>query len=479
MSDSENTIQKGKRRLFVPISIKLILTYLIIIVFISAVYGILGVRLISDRIVEDAPEKVRNDLNSAREIYLAELAHIDNVIRFTADRFFLRDALISGDFEQAAKELMRVKEEEGLDVLAITDKYGYVVFRANNPGLSEDNQGKLCTLLHAVLHREEPISSTIIITREELEKDSAQLAEQAYIKFIDTPLARQREETEETSGMMLKAAAPIFDEQGDLIGTVYGGVLLNRNYEIVDKVKQTVYQDVKYEGQDIGTATIFQDDVRISTNVRNEDGSRAIGTRVSEEVYNQVFVEGEPWIGRAYVVNNWFITAYEPIKDVYGRIIGILYVGLLEQKYNDIRNQTIITFLAITLAGAIVALIVSHFISRMLLVPIDKLVHASKEVAQGNLDTNVEIKTNDEKFVKAWSDCSAALAIVYYLQQNKLSFDTFESFQRHLVEEKNCQNRGGLRAWSYVCSRWSTGGSEPSRNPSPSEILKPLSDPWS
>ena len=348
--------------------------------------------------------------------------------------------MVTGDLEKAAEELIRIKEEEELDVLAITDKYGYVSMRTSAPELAGDNQGQSCTLIHAVLSREVPISSSIIIAGEELEKESPELAEQAYFEFIDTPLARQRSETEETDGLMLKAAAPIFDEQGKLIGTVYGGVLLNRDFEIVDKVKQTVYQDVIYEGQDIGTATIFQDDLRISTNVKNEDGSRAIGTRVSEEVYNQVVLEGEPWIGRAYVVNNWYITAYEPIKDVYDRIIGILYVGVLEQKYNDIRNQTIITFLIITLAGAIVSLVVSHFISRRLLVPIDQLVSASQEVAQGNLDTNVDIRTNDE--LEYLADSFNAMAMSLKKRDDQLK----EYATRRIMESERLALIGQLAA---------------------------------
>ena len=79
--------------------------------------------------------------------------------------------------------------------------------------------------------------------------------------------------------MMLKAASPVFDAQDNLIGILYGGSLLNRDFKIVDKVKETVYEKVKYKGKDIGTATIFQDDVRISTNVKNDNGTRALGTR--------------------------------------------------------------------------------------------------------------------------------------------------------------------------------------------------------
>ena len=142
-------------------------------------------------------------------------------------------------------------------------------------------------------------------------------------------------------------------------------MLLNRNFEIVDKIKQTVFQDVQYDGKELGTATIFQDDVRISTNVRNQDGSRAVGTRVAEDVYNQVVGAGQPWIGRAYVVNAWYITAYEPIRNLEQRHQSAsCTLGVLEQKYVDIRTQTVLVFLVITLVGVLVSVALSYYVSR-------------------------------------------------------------------------------------------------------------------
>ena len=383
------------RNVRVQIGAKLMLSYLLVIVFISGVFMVVGIRLVSSLILSEAQEKVRNDLNSAREIYNNQLNQIDTTVQSTASRFFLRDALINGNLDAAFDELDRIKKAENLDVLAITDKYGYVLIRTCNPDLTGDNQGS-DTIINRTLYSKKPSAATIIVSGEILQRDIPELAKQAYIELIDTHLAREREETEITDGMMLKAAAPIFDYEGNLIGVVYGGVLLSKDYEIVDKIKQTVYEDVIYKGQDIGTATIFMDDVRISTNVKNENGERAIGTRVSEEVYNRVIVQGEPWIDRAYVVNNWYITAYEPIHDVYGRVIGILYVGVLEQKYLDIQQRTILTFLAITIAGALISLVASYFLARGIHIPIRKLVSASKEIAAGQLDTRVTVHTNDE-----------------------------------------------------------------------------------
>jgi two-component system NtrC family sensor kinase len=400
----------SKRGLRIPIVTKLILSFLLIIVITSTVFTVVGIQLISNRIVTEAQEKVGHDLNSAREIYLSKLNHLNDVVRLTADRFYIKDALISGDIQSFADELVRVKVGESLDLLNITDPSGKVLLRANNPSLFGDSQYHN-ELVAAVMDRNVPVAGTLILSEEDIQLESQTLVEQAHFTFIYTPMARARTETEETSGMMLEAAAPIFDYQNHLLGILYGGILLNRNFEIVDEIKSTVFQDLQYKGQDIGTATIFQDDLRISTNVKNGDGSRAIGTRVSEEVYNQVVVNGEPYTGRAYVVNNWYITAYEPIKNMDHQIIGILYVGILEQKYVDIKQQTVLVFLSIALIGVLVSTVLAYMLSRSISGPIKQLVKASKEVASGNLDTKVQITTTDELGKLAYTFNKMSLAL--------------------------------------------------------------------
>ncbi|GAG36809.1 unnamed protein product, partial [marine sediment metagenome] len=249
---------------------------------------------------------------------------------------------------------------------------------SRNPAVHGDSQAD-DELVSRVLSRKEAVAGTVIVRKEELTKEGEDLAQQAYMKVIPTPKARQSSEAEESSAMMIKAAAPVLGGDGSLVGVLYGGKLLNRNYEIVDNVKAIVYQGVKYKGKEIGTATIFQGDLRISTNVKSEDERRAIGTRVSEEVYEQVLVNGLPWMHRAFVIDRWYIAAYEPIKDIKERIVGILCVGVLEQKFVDVRRRTILIFLGITLVGMIIALTVSSFLASGILNPLERLVLASRQ----------------------------------------------------------------------------------------------------
>ena len=381
----------------ISIAAKLILSFLIIILVTGIIYIVVGVHIIDARVVEQAQEKVRNDLNSARVIYMNTMEHVNDIVRFTADSLYLKDAILSQNLDHIAKKLNSVKEHEKgtLDILTLTDRNGFVILRTDNITIAGDNQSQ-DEIIKEVLLRKEPVVATTIISKEELKRESDVFAQKAYFKFIDTPKARLRNETDEKNGMMIKAAAPVFDYDKNLIGILYGGIILDRNYEIVDKIKQTVYQNLKYKNKDIGTATIFQDDLRISTNVLNQNGSRAIGTRVSEDVYNQVVLRGQQWIGRAYVVNNWYITAYEPIKSIRGDIIGILYVGILEDRFTDIKRQTILALLGITCIGLIISFLLSFFLSRNISVSTKKLVSASKQMASGNLNTKVHIQSNDE-----------------------------------------------------------------------------------
>ena len=155
------------------------------------------------------------------------------------------------------------------------------------------------------------------------------------IEIKRTPKARPTDRQVVNSGMAKEYAVPVFDATGEIRAVLYGGRLINRDYTLVDRVRDMVFGKGTYKSKPVGTVTIFQDDVRISTNVQDEAGQRVIGTRVSDEVYEAVIRQGRTWHERAFVVTDWYKTAYEPIRTIHGDIIGILYVGILEQPFND------------------------------------------------------------------------------------------------------------------------------------------------
>lgn len=358
---------------------------------------VLGYYVIKKNILERAQTKVKNDLNSARQIYQEEAGNIRDVVRFTALRFFIKDAILSGDIGALEKQLGEIREAEDLDVLTLTDANGGVFVRSRNPSQRGDKQAH-DELLRRVISAREVVAGTVIVPRDELIKEGEDLAEQAYMKLIATAKAKPSTETELSAGMMIKAGAPVFGYDGRLIGVLYGGTLLNRNYEIVDRIKRTVSQAARYKGRDIGTATIFQGDVRISTNVMSKDNSRAIATRVSEEVYEQVLIQGFRWIDRAFVVNDWDKTAYEPIRDINGQTIGMLYVGTLERPFTDMAKNAFLVFSVIVLVATFAACVVSVFLARSISRPVTHMLQATKRISEGNLGYRVSKETGIAEF---------------------------------------------------------------------------------
>lgn len=127
---------------------------------------------------------------------------------------------------------------------------------------------------------------------------------------------------------------------------VVGETALVKNAEageftpVVDEVKDLVG----------GTCTIFQrmnpegDMLRVATNVMKKDGQRAIGTYIpainpdgNPNPVVSTVLTGETFRGRAFVVDDWYITAYEPILDAGGEVVGVLYVGVKQLNVDSLR----------------------------------------------------------------------------------------------------------------------------------------------
>ncbi|MBN1686030.1 MAG: cache domain-containing protein [Spirochaetales bacterium] len=375
---------------------KLLASFLLVIITGGTIAAIIGVRLVGTGIVKQAQEKVELDLNTARLIYAHAASEVLKTVRYTAGRFFLKTAVSQNDIANVAAELIRVMHAESLDFLNLTDIFGNVLFRAGNPAVKGDSQAHRLILSMAMSSRKDVVS-TDITAREDLLKDGPELAERASLDLVATPHAKTFDVAKITSGMTIEAASPILDAGGNVTAFLHGGTLINGDFRLVDKIKSTVYPDARYGGKDVGTATIFLHDVRVSTNVMTEEGVRAIGTRVSEDVYRRVLLEGQPWIQRAFVVNDWYFTAYEPITNATGERIGILYVGLLEKRYADMRRNALLMFIGITLAGVVLSIVICFFLTRSLVRPVNRLLAAANGLASGDLLHQVEIDTSTEE----------------------------------------------------------------------------------
>jgi len=139
-----------------------------------------------------------------------------------------------------------------------------------------------------------------------------------------------------------------------------GDYVLNNNFELPDKIKELFG----------GTATIFMGDTRVTTNVLKTDGSRATGTKLTGAAYDAVIKEGKPYRGEALILDVPYFTAYDPIKNSKGEIIGVLYVGVKKSDYFDAFNQMQTSITLITVVMVSLFSVITWILTRKFLFPI-------------------------------------------------------------------------------------------------------------
>jgi two-component system, NtrC family, sensor kinase len=155
-----------------------------------------------------------------------------------------------------------------------------------------------------------------------------------------------------------------------------------------------IYENETYKGAPMGTATIFLGDCRVSTTVRLPNGNRAIGTRASKEVADRVLDNGEPWVNPAYVVKERYLTAYEPIRDLDEKVVGMLYVGRLERPFRDLGRHVTFQYAGLLIFGLAAALILAFIVAGRLALPIHQLVEASDRMHKGDRHTPVQARSS-------------------------------------------------------------------------------------
>jgi len=375
---------------------KLIASFLGVSFLVGVVSLFIGSQLLYKSVLSEATNRVRLDLNAAREIYLSRIKAIQCPLTVTSLEPVFRAALRKREVAELIPRLETVARRAELDFVGIVRKEGETLCGVGKSSLRCKAVEITNPIAELVFDRKVPVSGTVILSKEFLSAESPELADRARIGLLPTPRAAPRAEEEETSGMALAVAAPVFEE-GDLIGVIYGGLLLNRNQTIVDTVRDTVFQHEIYKGRNIGTATIFFNDLRIATNVMTPDGKRAIGTRVSQEVKEHVLTKGKRWTDRAFVVNDWYITAYEPIEDIFGERVGMLYVGVLEAKYADMRRKALFILISIIVAGMALAVGLGYIMANKIMNPVHQLIKASQEVSEGSLAPEIGPLSKDEE----------------------------------------------------------------------------------
>jgi methyl-accepting chemotaxis protein PixJ len=194
-------------------------------------------------------------------------------------------------------------------------------------------------------------------------------------------------------GLVLMAVQPI-TSSGKVIGTAITGYLINRNPELVDRVRYKT---------GIPTVTLFAKNLRVSTNVPYTDRqTRAIGTRVAAEVSQSVLEQGQPFQGQTNIVGSNYRTAYRPLYDHTRQLnqnskpIGIAYVGQSLNEFESYFQELQLRGYIIGGAATLLSVVAAMLLARSLAKPIREIVRFADKVSMGQLDAQLPSQYSSE-----------------------------------------------------------------------------------
>jgi len=375
--------------------LKLTIGSIVVILLANALLSLVIVGYLERTSLKEVQNRVQLDLNSAQASYAH---HIESIARYLTAAS-LDDALAATlkqpEHRQGRDRMVHLFRAGEIDFLTLLDAQGRTVFRPRNPSRRGDDQSQN-PLVQAVLETRQLASGTILLPRQRLVDEGEDLAARTDFEIRPTPSAPTGEPLSQREGMVAEAAAQILGPDGNLLGVLVAGNVLDRRYALVDGIREQVFPETRDHAGQRGNVTIFRGDLRIATNVIQDDGSRAVGTRMSSDVFQRVLVEGSAWSAPAFVVHDWYITAYEPIRDPRQRVIGALYVGLLRAPFLHRQNVVTAVILLAALVATVGCLLLVVFITALVLRPIDRVVAMAHRVIAGDLSARTGIRPPGE-----------------------------------------------------------------------------------
>ncbi|MDG5977495.1 histidine kinase [Hydrogenophaga taeniospiralis CCUG 15921] len=350
--------------------------------------------------------KVRSDLAVARGYFDQVLIEVGSGTQGVASSQALFAALQAPapDGRSALPaQLDQARARLGLDFLVLYQPQGQPLARALPAGLSTSDAAAPLAAMPAALrdslqdNQQRAQARLLLLDPQALEALAPHLLARVRLPVVPTRNAAPSTRTVEDRAMVVLSTLPVRDGAGRTIALLTGGLLLNQNLDFIDHINRIVYPDGSLPFDSQGTATLFLDDVRITTNVRLFQDQRAIGTRVSQTVRDAVLGQGLTWLDRAFVVNDWYVSAYEPLQDVRGQRIGMLYVGYLEAPFRLVRYAMLGAIGLIFLLVMALSALFSVRWARSIFRPVQRMNRTMQRVQAGQAGARVgPLRARDE-----------------------------------------------------------------------------------
>jgi two-component system NtrC family sensor kinase len=358
---------------------RLLSSYLVILGIGGLVTSLIGSGIVSSTIMAQMHRRLAHNLATVSTIYDQRLRGIELVVRLTAIGPVIEHYLAVGDTTALLGHLDRIRRDNGLDFLTLTDRNGVVVTRPTRPRHVGDDASSLGPVTMAL--RGENVAATEVLSFTRLNNEDVALGRRA----------RTPEAADSASGLVMMAASPVRSSGRPIHGVLYGGVLLNGNDEIVDSSWDILFGGENVDDQVIGAVSILRAGACVATTAKTDTGARAVGNRrlaANAETGRPDYTAGTDEGGYA--------GSYGPLRNHADEVVGAIHISVLKRVYTSIRDRVILLFFAIATAGFLLIIIVTDYMVRQLTRPIGEIVAATRNLAAGRFDQEVQVGRQGE-----------------------------------------------------------------------------------
>jgi two-component system, NtrC family, sensor kinase len=374
----------------------LIASFVLVAALATGLNALVTSRVINEYLLNAQTDRLQRDLDLTNGFYQQKMNAVTSLSQFVAldpQTVAALPAALKGDqgeiqtIDQVVSRMINAPILDGTRMVVVLDQDKNILTGRSisasgkiSPAFTAGNWGLLPIVTEAFASKR-TISSTEVIPEGNLAQ--ADLSQQAHIIMQTTPQASSQpfDPREGTAGLAIVGIYPLSNGDDQIRGAVLTAYLFNNDFSLVDYIKN----EAKVE-----TMTIFLGDLRVSTNVAGRVGGRAVGTRVSQDVYQKVLTQGQKYSGRVFVVDNWYIGSYEPLQDFRNKVVGMMYVGVRETIFDSLVVAFNTRAAWIALVCILVAGVIAIPIARLITYPVASLVKANQRLAKGDMSVRVE-----------------------------------------------------------------------------------------
>jgi two-component system, NtrC family, sensor kinase len=344
------------------IELKLGVVFLFVVFIPITVMSFMSVNLILKGIQREIQQRIVSDLNVAVAIYDKIKHQLRYTIRDQCNRvkyYFDTETL-----DDLPAFLKAVAEQNSLDVLLVADKRGRVIARGNLPTIKGDNLAERAYFKRAI--DGEDIVSTELVSTVEMQAEGIKSAT--------------------AEALMIRVVMPVKEPDGTVRAVIIAGYLLNKNHDIVDLITDLIGAQ----------AAIFQRETVVSSSLRDQKGTRILGTKTNKKIFETVLLNGKQYIGEDEIFGSGYISGYIPLRNANNKIIGSLYIRASEEGFLDIKRKVMSAIIFMAGFSILLALTIGFLVGRPLTKSIESLRQGAIAVANSDFDHKIKIDTNDE-----------------------------------------------------------------------------------